>query len=92
VANGAANRIEECVATCYRSCNRAPAWRACGRHEIGECEYVSAIIFRIGYWIEWSSSAVYDTSSCTAGVLGKSIGAVEWIRDAHLIEISVTGE
>src|SRR4030095_2812997 len=93
VPHCAANRIENRAAANCCSRNRIlPAWRARGCHKIGKREHVIAIVFRIGYWIERESCAVSATFSCAARFLCKSIGAVEWIRDAHLIEISVTRE
>src|SRR5262245_41493384 len=63
-----------------------PTWRRlCGSHKVGECLNVCAIVFR--FW-----HGVIDCAKSDELALRRIFNRKERTRDAHFVEISVTGK
>src|SRR6266550_6363193 len=77
VAYSATNLGKQRIATYCRCRNWVlTAGSACGCHEVGKCQYVAAIVFRISHGVEGSAGDVNNAFGSTSGVFGRSGGRV----------------
>src|SRR6185503_13099893 len=101
MTNRATHGVEQRVTTSgSRWDGVLPAGRTSRSHEVCKRQHVAAVIFRICNRVEWSAGAIDDAFSSAAGILKMSrVGVIrtsstiagEFVGDAHLVEISVTG-
>src|SRR6185369_8534032 len=94
MANIAANRVEERIATRRSRRNRVlTTGSARCRHEVSKRQHIISIIFRIRNWIERRRERYVDNTFSSAGrVLLCSPRTVKRVGNAHFIEIGIACE
>src|SRR2546421_11999506 len=102
VAYRAANLGKQRVATYCRCRNWVlPAGSAGCCHEVGKCQYVAAIVFRVRHGIERGAGDVNNAFGSTSGVFGRSGSrvrgtpaseSVELAGYTHFVKIGIAGK